>query len=378
MNKSVNKIESVEILRGIAILAVISIHVTKLNLRDIDSYFMQYIVSLINVSSMFAVPLFIAISGFVLSIKYKNTIDLIDYLKKRIVKIIPPYLFFSTLYFLYGNWASECFIAYKGPGIFEFIYRLLTANACTHFWFFGLIIQLYLLFPLVLKIYNYMDSHNHAFKLVIISFTIQIMWNAVKYKLAGLISLPEGLVSLIISEYIMGLFLSHFGYFVLGIFLSAKGNIMNIKFPRFHNILLLLIFMSTSSVWAFANVSKYYDHGVTTNVILALRFAYEPVLAVVVSLFMYRLSAWILRDKSNTAASLKYIGHYAYGIYLIHFLILIEFNKLYTSLIKDIDITFYISGAVITTALSLVFLKIISSVPYLRELSGLMPPIKNS
>lgn len=98
--KNLEWISELTILRGIAVLSVIVIHVTAL-LTSIEygyflvatNYFLHYLTS-------FAVPLFVAISGASLSYKYFDSFSLIDFYKKRFKSIVPQYIMFSILYLL--------------------------------------------------------------------------------------------------------------------------------------------------------------------------------------------------------------------------------------------------------------------------------------
>jgi len=82
MENKVRYFDEINILRALAILAVISIHVsanfTKMDtINGLAALYMS-----IDVLSHFAVPLFIAISGFVLYNKYFDDIDIKRFYKK--------------------------------------------------------------------------------------------------------------------------------------------------------------------------------------------------------------------------------------------------------------------------------------------------------
>ncbi|MDD4620297.1 MAG: acyltransferase [Methanosarcina sp.] len=95
------RIEEIDYLRGFAILAVVAIH-TSANFTKIQNVNLLLTINvIIDVFSHFAVPLFIFISGFVLSIKYKGQFSQKIFLQKRAKSILLPYIIFSTLYLLY-------------------------------------------------------------------------------------------------------------------------------------------------------------------------------------------------------------------------------------------------------------------------------------
>jgi len=89
-------ISEIDGLRGVAILAVIVIH-SVANFSQIDTINKLLILNLvIDVFSHFAVPLFIFISGYVLSSKYQQVT--ITYYIKRIKSVVLPYITFSFFY----------------------------------------------------------------------------------------------------------------------------------------------------------------------------------------------------------------------------------------------------------------------------------------
>ena len=122
-------IEEIDILRGFAILAVIAIH-TSTNVSKI-TYLNNLVISniIINVFSQHGVPLFIFISGFVLSIKYYGIFPVTQFFKKRIRSIIPQHLIFSILYIAIFATLND------PPSFLEIIYKILTASSAIHMWF---------------------------------------------------------------------------------------------------------------------------------------------------------------------------------------------------------------------------------------------------
>ena len=90
-------IKALDTLRTISILAVLLIHTTTKLLEftqyDLNTYAFSL---LLNQLARFAVPLFILISGFVLELNYDYHTGYRAYLKKRVSRILIPYLFWVT------------------------------------------------------------------------------------------------------------------------------------------------------------------------------------------------------------------------------------------------------------------------------------------
>ncbi len=97
------RIQYYDFLRGIAIIAVITIHANG-NGYKIDIINFNFIVSaIIRQIVNFGVPLFLAISGYFLSKKDVSTIDkYVVFLKKQLPRVLIPVLIWSLFYTLLG------------------------------------------------------------------------------------------------------------------------------------------------------------------------------------------------------------------------------------------------------------------------------------
>ncbi len=123
-----------DFLRGIAIIFVVGIHAY---LQSSDSEICRFVRNLIGC----AVPIFLAISGFFLSRKPVNTRQsYIDFLQRQVPKVYIPMLIWSlpmlVVVFSHGDNTLESLLLFLcgGLGVFYFI---------------ALIIQCYLILPIV-------------------------------------------------------------------------------------------------------------------------------------------------------------------------------------------------------------------------------------
>ncbi len=163
MNSNIPKpyIKAIDSLRIISILAVILIHTTTRTLEashfNLNSFNFTL---LLNQVSRFAVPLFFAISGFVLEMNYTNHQNFLSYLKKRVSRIFIPYLFWSTLYY---------FFIYKVHSV-NFLQAILTGDASYQLYFIPSLLIFYLLFPLIHKIYKFISNKWIVIVLGVIQF----------------------------------------------------------------------------------------------------------------------------------------------------------------------------------------------------------------
>lgn len=136
---------AIDFIRLVAILGVVVIHTTtafndRVALFSLDFYFLHFI----NQASRFAVPLFFLISGFLLASRYLEIKNPIIFYKKRLYKILIPYVTWSLIYYfiIFPNSLNSLLSK-------KFANSLLTGDSSYQLYFIPAIIILYLLFPLI-------------------------------------------------------------------------------------------------------------------------------------------------------------------------------------------------------------------------------------
>lgn len=152
---------AVDILRLLAILAVILIHTTTkaLEITHFDLLSIPWTLFL-NQISRFAVPLFFMISGFVLELSYSSNTSYFSYLIKRLNRIVIPYIFWSAVYFLF---------VYPHPGA-SFLSALIYGSSSHQLYFIPTLLIFYAFFPLFHRLYNLLSQKW----LLLILFIVQI------------------------------------------------------------------------------------------------------------------------------------------------------------------------------------------------------------
>lgn len=144
------KLSEIDIVRAIAIIAVLIIHgtsgATQLPLGTVS----QALFFILNKASLFTVPLFIWISGVVLFYTYydrwKPGMSRVFW-TKRLQKIWIPYVLWSLFYYLYNQFMFHGNIRFD---VIYFFKLLLSGNASYHLYYMVIIVQFYLLFPLLI------------------------------------------------------------------------------------------------------------------------------------------------------------------------------------------------------------------------------------
>ncbi|MHA0930000.1 acyltransferase [Enterobacter ludwigii] len=142
---------NINILKIIASIMVITIHVSAINFPKIGKEEWD-VTNIYNSFSRVCVPLFFMISGYFL---VGNNISISEFYKKRFVKIIPPILFWSVVFYFYN-------FLYLGAKPYNPA-ELLIRPASTHLWYLYAIFGLYLVTPFISKIYINSSFKERAF-----------------------------------------------------------------------------------------------------------------------------------------------------------------------------------------------------------------------
>ena len=111
-----NRIQSVDTFRLIAIFAVISLHTTPFMTESLaKNEFFEYLPVLLNQLARFAVPFFFIISGYFFSLKIKNGADPLSTAYKMGYRIFILFLFWCFIYLLPYNLSAIYEYGILGP-----------------------------------------------------------------------------------------------------------------------------------------------------------------------------------------------------------------------------------------------------------------------
>ncbi|MDF2723814.1 MAG: acyltransferase [Paenibacillus sp.] len=148
------KLLELDIVRGIAIAAVLLIHATASSRVELPlgSYSHTLYFSINNLS-YFPVQAFVLLSGLVLFYSYFDNWNVrrtLGFYRKRLQYILIPYLIWSCFYYLYDKWLNpEMTVTFSWP---EFVRLLPWGEAGYHLYFMAIIMQLYAIFPLLISL----------------------------------------------------------------------------------------------------------------------------------------------------------------------------------------------------------------------------------
>lgn len=142
-----------DVAKGIAILAVITIHVTGNRSRQIaveGSQFWWWL-RYINLAAAFAVPCFLLISAWLWTISLERKSDLWEFVKTRFVSLAHPYLLWSLIYITFRTRAGA---SEPWPSLSRIGFELSFGKSAYHLYFMVLIAQLILIVPLFAWIFK--------------------------------------------------------------------------------------------------------------------------------------------------------------------------------------------------------------------------------
>jgi len=289
-------LEWIDSLRVLATFSVIFLHVASgiLNQYGSISNLDWWIGNIYDSSVRFCVPIFLMISGTLILSKTYESIG--EYLKKRVLRILFPFLFWSIIYI-----ARDLFLKFNHSEYLSFIEVLkftfikLKSGASIHFWYIYLIIGLYLFFPIIGKWISKSNKHEIKYFLGIWLLTI-------------FAHLP--FVKKIIPNVELSYFSGYIGLPILGYYLSK----INFNFDK-KKIIYILSVLTGILITIFGTyfITKYkgsFYHGfynyLTPNVVL-------------VSAGIFLLFKDFVRSNSKI---ILFLSKYSYGTYLIHILVL--------------------------------------------------------
>ncbi len=151
------RLSQLDVCRGLAILAVLFIHVSGHFLPTLHPAkslarptWAWYAVAGLNAASAWAVPCFLMLSAFVNAQSLARSGDIGKYARRRVQTALLPYVLWSGVYIVVNTALHH--MARLTPG--HVAKMLLTGTAHFHLYFFVLVLELYLLLPLLLPLFK--------------------------------------------------------------------------------------------------------------------------------------------------------------------------------------------------------------------------------
>lgn len=337
-----NFLRYIHYFRGLAILFIVGLHVWYF--FKPQSYFERTVTSvLLNNGTV----LFVFIAGYLFFHLCKDNFDYGDYLKKKFLFVILPYLIVSIPAlidkFFIDNmgdhwWMDEAYAEKSVGG--QVVYLLTTGKHMGIFWFIPMISILYIVAPLILRF-----ARTQAFLIIAPCITI-----------LGLFTLRFGYYANIFLslQYFVPVYL--FGIWVYRIkdFLMARARMISIACI---SVFIILSILEAIEAIPFSELlalrdAQHTEYALNYNKLKML------ILSVGVLLLFYLYNNRKIRV-------LQLLGDYSFGIFFIHLYIIRIFRQLYKAgILHPSTINFFsfilvFLGVVLLTALSVALIKLV-------------------
>ncbi|AKL94806.1 hypothetical protein CACET_c13410 [Clostridium aceticum] len=285
------RIDEVNILRAIACLAVVMVHISAIPVSTLqsDSIHMK-IFSLLNRSVKFTTPTFIFLSGLTLFYSYKDKrLHYFSFLKKRLSITLIPYFVWTLIYYKY--FIHEGYYVFSWSFLIE---NILLADMSYHLYFILTILQFYLLFGVFLYAFKKFPSHFVLGTLFVISLL------TIKY-----VRFP----------YMDRFFARHVFFFGLGCYAAMNIDMLREKLLKYQ-YLITAGYIGISSYYGY-QFYQYYGLG---KPIKSFTIELTWTIFCFIAIMFYYVVAYHIANKQNSILNktLKKVAKASYYVYLSH------------------------------------------------------------
>ena len=293
-----NYINWIHNLRLIALFAVIVLHTTSPLLSRYNEVPAAdwMAANIFNSLVRFAVPVFVMITGALL---LHREYEVGDFLKKRLSRIIAPFLFWSLVYIGYSWYNEDIVFTADAWANTKQVLHLLKYGSSYHLWYVYMLIGLYLIIPVISGfVRNASNKEVLYFLLIWFGVTLFAQPYLLRYN-------PQ-----VDAHYFAG----YIGYLVLGHWLAHH----DFKVKHIRGCMVALFIVTLLVIIAGTHWQYKYNTGLDT-------LFYEPISPPIIllssSVFliarftMPTAPTWVIKARD-------FAGHYNYGIYLGHALVL--------------------------------------------------------
>jgi surface polysaccharide O-acyltransferase-like enzyme len=334
-------------LRLVAVYAVIILHCTAPLLMQYGKVPMSdwWTADLLNAAVRFAVPAFVMVTGALL---LHREYEIGDFLKKRLIRVVLPFLFWSLVYVWYSWYNEDITFGSDVWANITLVLLQLKNGAAYHLWYVYMLIGLYFFIPVIGKFVRNASEKEILYFLIV--------WFAVMLITQPYLSSYNPAID-------MHYFAGYAGYLVLGHYLAFKD--FKVRHLRTWMMALFIFSIALIAVGSWLVISYPRLPGT---------MFYEPVSPAVLMLsasifIVFKVASPKL---SPMAARIRdFAGRYNYGLYLGHALVLYFLDdhlgisyKLCTPVVA-IPLT-----ALVCFIITLMLVWIINKIPFGKWVSG--------
>lgn len=299
------KLTEINILRAFACLSVMLLHIsaTPVSLLPPGSIHL-YIVTTLNRSLVFCMPVFIFISGLLTFYKYQDReFNFFKFIPKRLKTVLLPYLFWTLVYY------ALYIVAGMYTFSFEYLLKsILLADMCYHLYFIALIVQFYLLFG----IFRYLFKNKYSHFILGVILLINILF--LKYQINWQMNFAW-------LKYADRFFLQYIFFFSLGCY-AGKYLSYFVEYIKRRKIIIFLSYALVVILYTINYYKAVILHQATDAFTMSLFWFFTSFLGI---MLFYSVA---LNIKNNTLVNLlEKISKSSYYIYLAHPFVLMFSHK---------------------------------------------------
>ena len=278
-------------LRGLAIMGVVLIHISGMYYVTIGTPAIVF-----NQLSRFAVPVFLILSGWGLTITHSLRNGYGNFLARRSRKILPLYLFWTLVYFLLHIVRGSTSLSLSSV-IGAFIF----GNSEYHMYYVPLLFFFYITYPLFLRIGQYRSGVFLTFVITLVSMYISIF---------------EGNLTGWVGPNVF----SWMVYFTFGVWLGLNLDKVTkrLNSGKIRALLSALVILAVGLLLIEMKALRITTNLKTADLMTAMKGSVIIYSLLIVLVFM----SW-----GVTSRFLIKLGKHAYGIYLFHPLLVIVVGK---------------------------------------------------
>lgn len=297
------------VIKGMAMLAVMVIHGLAFFPGIYTTHTMAWVFVFLDQLARFCVPAFLFLSGIGLMKKYGNE-ELVwwQFVKGRITKLLPLYLYWSGFSMAVFWWIPEWRYGNQPDSI---MVQLLFGQADYQLYFVPILVQLYLLFPLLVRWRKKLGW---------------LVFGAMGLQLMGVWWFGTSVGTSERLEY--GLFVSWIFYFVFGIWLAVNNSIMYYRRWLPWGVILsfgLVVGMAINRI------------RIGVDPLLALKFTRPEVMGYASAMLLFLSTikpAYIQKQWEKVGFWLEMLGRESYLVFLAH---VMGFRIFYAVLTHQVD-----------------------------------------
>lgn len=367
------RIEEINIMRGLAIFGIVLLHVSAYFLSTANAGFTVFKVGLtLNQLVRFSLPMFLMISGFGLAYNFDKKVAFGPFIVRRLKSVFVPYVVWSLIYFLfYIFYLKKIPVGIKVTGlesvnfdwtatVLIFLKNLLFGWNYVHLYFVVLIFQIY---PFTINRITKIKNLRLALGIGFILYLLLMIYLFYFRKLTGNIFLD------IFVKYYWEMFVSWYFYFLFGLVAGIRFDEFRIFAERNFTIISLGYFVTSLLVVAEAFLTEPANIGKLTSLRVTVLLNTVPAI-----LFYFKLSQVIKRLMPRVFRFFRSLGDLSFGVYFVHLMILAvasgELAKAMPKLFSFNRTLFLMVLFIATLAGSIAFVKITEKLPLRGLLNG--------